>query len=71
DLTKLVEKWRVDLTTTHKIRNDRIIILFLPGTETNANSINVRFVPKGQPLPDPNEEEEEEAPEVDPKPAQR
>ena len=70
DLTKLVEKWRVDLNTTHKIRNDRIIILFLPGTETNANSINVWFVPKGKPLPDPNEEEEEEAPEVDPKPAQ-
>ncbi len=63
DLTKLIEKWRIDLTTTHKIRSDRIIIIFLPGTETAANSINVWFVPKGQPLPDPNEEAEEEEPE--------
>jgi hypothetical protein len=66
DLTKLIEKWRLDLTTTHKIRNDRIIIIFLPGSETASNSINLWLVPKGQPLPDPNEEDEEG--EEDPKP---
>lgn len=60
DLTKLVEKWRLDLTTTHKIRNDRIIVIFLPGSETRSNSINLWLVPKGQPLPDPNDEDEEE-----------
>lgn len=60
DLTKLIEKWRSDLTTIHKIRNDRIIVIFLPGTEFSSNSISVWFVPKGQPLPDPNAEEEEE-----------
>ncbi len=65
DLTKLVEKWRLDLTTTHKIRNDRIIVIFLPGSETRSNSINLWLVPKGQPLPDPNEDdEEEEAPQA-------
>lgn len=60
DLTKIVEKWRLDLTTTHKIRNGRIIVIFLPGTEKASNSIDLWLVPKGQPLPDPNEEDEEE-----------
>ena len=70
DLTKLIEKWRLDLTTTHKIRNDRLIVIFLPGTEKSSNSISLWLVPKGQPLPDPNEEDEEEAGEEadDPKP---
>ena len=59
DLTKIVEKWRTELTATHKIRNDRFIVIFLPGTESNSNSIRVWFVPKGAALPDPNKVEEE------------
>ena len=68
DLTKLVEKWRSELTTIHKIRNDRIIVIFLPGTQSSSNAIDVWFVPKGQPLPDPNKEEEEDDEEEIPEP---
>jgi hypothetical protein len=55
DLTKLVEKWRVDLATTHKIGPDRLIIMFT--SEPSQPSLSLWFVPKGAPLPDPKEDE--------------
>ena len=59
DLTKLVEKWRLELTNTHKIGADRFIIVFAPPREFEANQMSLWVVPKGQPLPDPNESEED------------
>lgn len=64
DFTKLVEKWRVELTTTYKIAPERLIILFTTAAEYDSK-ISLWIVPKGQPLPDPKEEEEEE-PEPEP-----
>jgi hypothetical protein len=60
DLTKLVEKWRIELANTHKIGADRFIVLFTTARESESNQISLWIVPKGQPLPDPNEEEREE-----------
>ena len=59
DLTKLVEKWRLDLSNTHKISADRFIVVFAPPREFEANQLSLWVVPKGQPLPDPNESEED------------
>ena len=59
DLPKLVEKWRQELITTHKIRPDRFIVLFTSAPESSAY-IQIWAMPPGQPLPDPNAEEEEE-----------
>jgi len=59
DLTKLVEKWRLELANTHKIGADRFIVLFAPPREYQANQLSLWIVPKGQPLPDPNESEED------------
>jgi hypothetical protein len=67
-LTTMVEKWRFDLTTTYKIRHDRIIVIVLPGKDYDSDSLELWFVPKGQPLPDPTKEEGEDpepAPKVD------
>lgn len=55
DLTKLVEKWRADLANTHKVGPDRLIIVFK--TEVYGG-LGLWIVPKGAPLPDPNEGEE-------------
>ena len=60
DLTKLVEKWRLELANTHKIGADRFIVVFAPPREFDSNQLNLWIVPKGQPLPDPNESEEED-----------
>ncbi len=60
DLTKLVERWRVELANTHKIGPDRFIILFTTARETESTQLSLWIVPKGQPLPDPNEEEDEQ-----------
>lgn len=60
DLTKLVEKWRLELANTHKVGADRFIVVFAPPREFDANQMTLWVVPKGQPLPDPNESEEEE-----------
>ena len=60
DLTKLVEKWRVELANTHKIGPDRLIIVFT--SEPSANYLSLWLVPKGAPLPNPNEQTEEEEP---------
>ena len=59
DLTKLVEKWRLELANTHKVSADRFIIVFAPPREFDANRLSLWIVPKGQPLPDLNESEEE------------
>jgi hypothetical protein len=56
DLTKLVEKWRVEVSTTHKIEPDRLIIVF--ASEPPPGSIRLWIVPKGAPLPNIKEEEE-------------
>lgn len=65
DLTKLVEKWRLELANTHKIGADRFIVVFAPPRESDAHPLSLWVVPKGQPLPDPNESEEEEDPPTD------
>ncbi|HKP81178.1 MAG TPA: hypothetical protein VJT69_04125 [Pyrinomonadaceae bacterium] len=59
DLTKLVEKWRLELANTHKIGADRFIVVFAPPREFDSNQLNLWVVPKGQPLPDPNANEED------------
>ena len=58
DLTKLVEKWRLEFANTHKIGADRFIVLFTTAGEADSNHISLWIVPKGQPLPNPHEEEE-------------
>ena len=57
DLTKLVEKWRVELANTYKIGADRFIVLFTTAPEFHESHLSLWIVPKGQPLPDPHEEE--------------
>ncbi|HEX3251507.1 MAG TPA: hypothetical protein VHS05_18875 [Pyrinomonadaceae bacterium] len=64
DLTKLVEKWRVDLANTHKIGPDRLIIVFT--SEPYSGNLSLWIVPKGAPLPNPKEEEEPADPKDDP-----
>jgi hypothetical protein len=58
DLTKLVEKWRADLATTHKIGPDRLIIVY--SSEPSFATLSLWFVPKGAPLPNPKEDDESE-----------
>jgi hypothetical protein len=61
DLPKLVEKWRLELINTHKIRPDRFIVLFTTSTSSlSGNYLDLWAMPPGQPLPDPNSEEEDE-----------
>ena len=60
DLPKMVQKWREELINTHKIRPDRFIVLFATGD--TGNYIQLWAVPPGQPLPDPNADDEEEKP---------
>ena len=59
DLTKLVEKWRADLANTHKIGPDRLIVVF---TSDTSSYLSLWIVPKGAPLPDPNEDDNESEP---------
>ena len=67
DLPKLVQKWREELINTHKIRPDRFIVLFATGD--TGNYIQLWAMPPGQPLPNPNDDEEDEPSDVvqDPK----
>jgi hypothetical protein len=60
DLPKLVEKWRDELTKTHKINPDRFIVLFTTSKDLAGNYLDLWINPPGQPLPDPNAEEEKE-----------
>lgn len=61
DLPKLVEKWRNELINTHKIRPERFIVLFATAPpDESGNYVELWAVPPGQPLPDPNADEEDE-----------
>jgi hypothetical protein len=60
DLPKLVEKWREELTKTHKINPDRFIVLFTTSPDLPGNYLDLWINPPGQPLPDPNADEQEE-----------
>ena len=60
DLPKLVEKWRVELAKKHNIGDDRFITLTMPATDLQPSMLSLWIVPRGQPLPDPNEELEEQ-----------
>jgi hypothetical protein len=57
DLKKLVEKWRTKLANTHKIFGDRFVVLFTTAPEFHSSHLRIWIVPKGQPLPDPHEED--------------
>jgi hypothetical protein len=71
DLTKLVEKWQLELAKTHKIGADRFIVWFAPAGKFEGSHLQLWIVPRGQPLPNPNREEvvpeEEDLPEEPPK----
>jgi len=58
DLPQLVQKWRDELVNTHKIHPDRFVVLFATTEQLSGNYLDLWAVPPGQPLPDPNEEEE-------------
>ena len=60
DFPKLVEKWREELTKTHKINPDRFIVLFTTSKDLAGNYLDLWINPPGQPLPDPNADEEKE-----------
>ncbi len=60
-LLKLVEKWKSELTTTYKIKADRVVVLFSSTPKHSQNSLETWIVPAGQPLPDPEGQVEEEA----------
>jgi hypothetical protein len=65
-LLKLVEKWKVELTTTHKIRPERIVVLFADVPKYYQNTVETWIVPRGQPLPDPKAAVEEAEVEEEP-----
>lgn len=70
DLTKLVEKWRVEFAKKHNIGDDRFITLTTLATDLQPTMLSLWIVPRGQPLPDPNEEDkelEEQSPQASPK----
>ncbi len=52
DLPKLVERWKSDLSAKHKIRPDRVVVLFANAQEYHMPFIEVWVVPPGQQLPD-------------------
>ena len=60
DLTKLVEKWRVELANAHKIGPDRLVIVFT--SEPYSGNLSLWIVPKGAPLPNPKEHDTETEP---------
>ena len=65
DLPKLVEKWREELTNTHKIHPDRFVVLFkTTDPESSGDYIDIWAVPPGQPLPDPDADEDEDPSDV-------
>jgi hypothetical protein len=52
DLTKLVESWRVELASTHKVNEDRFIVMFASAREYESDLLELWLVPAGQSLPD-------------------
>ena len=66
----MVQKWHDELVNTHKIRAERFVVLFATAEPEMAGGyINLWAVPPGQPLPDPNADEEKEPSDIvqDPK----
>jgi hypothetical protein len=59
DLTVLVEKWKNELATAHKISGDRLTILFRTSPDYTGQLIDAWVVPPNQPLPDPNAKDED------------
>ena len=55
DLFLLAEKWKHDLATTHKIHEDRLVVLFSKAREDYVSSLEAWVVPPGRPLPDPED----------------
>lgn len=58
DLFKLVDKWKNDLTSKHQIVPDRVVLLYSKAEEGRLASLEVWVVPRGQPLPNPEPEED-------------
>ena len=73
DVAKLIEKWRGELTNTHKIAADRLIVVFTTADEYSPTQLSLWIVPKGAPLPDPHasDDREEAKPEPSPTPLRR
>ncbi|HEX2268948.1 MAG TPA: hypothetical protein VHH35_05420, partial [Pyrinomonadaceae bacterium] len=55
NLPKLVDKWKNELTTKHKIRPERVVLLFANAPESHLPSVEIWMVPPGQGLPDLNQ----------------
>ena len=66
DVAKLIEKWRTELTNTHKIAADRLIVVFTTADEYSPTQLSLWIVPKGAPLPDPHADQQAEDPKPDP-----
>jgi hypothetical protein len=60
DLPRMVQKWRDELVNTHKIHPDRFIVLFATARESSGSYLQIWAMPPGQPLPQPDTDEEEE-----------
>lgn len=61
DLPMLLQKWRDELTKTHKIQSDRFIVVFtVAPPDEGGNYFDLWIVPPGQPFPDPNDEEKDD-----------
>ena len=67
ELPELIQKWRVELAS-HKIRADRLVVLFVPTREFEGNTLEAWLVPNGVPLPDPFAEPKSPEAEVEGKP---
>ena len=57
DAFKLVDKWKNDLTSKHQIVPDRVVLLYSKAEEGRRASVEVWVVPRGQPLPNPEDEQ--------------
>ena len=65
DLPKLVQKWRDELTSAHKIQADRFVVVFITNPpELAGNYLHIWIVPPGQPFPDPDDEPGDEPSDV-------
>jgi hypothetical protein len=65
DLPKMIQKWREELTNTHKIRADRFIVVFTTAApDEGGNYVEVWAIAPGQPFPDPDDEPEGEPSDV-------
>ena len=61
DVTKVVEKWKNELLEKHKIGADRFIVLFTHSENFVNNMIDAYALPPGVPLPNPEEDEDNQA----------